>query len=79
MRDVEDSFNLMERETRAYDVKQTAKRINKDSRSNGCLMRVAPLGVWLAEYVKDKEDDRYENLKTVVKADIELTHPDKIS
>ena len=79
MREVEDSFHLVERETRAYDVKQTAKRVNKESRSNGGLMRIAPIGIWMAEHVKDRTDARYENLKTVVKADIELTHPDKLT
>ena len=79
LRDIEGSFNLVERETRAYDVKKAAKRVNKNSRSNGCLMRIAPMAVWLAELVKDCDDSRYETFKTIIKADLELTHSDKLS
>ena len=79
MRDMEESFNLVEREARGYDVKQTARRINKYSKSNGCLMRIAPMAVWLAELVKNRSDMRYESFKYLVKADVEMTHADKLA
>ena len=79
MQDIEESFNIVERETRAYDVKQTAKRINKLSRSNGGLMRIGPMAVWLAEHIKGRDDARYETFKTLIKADLELTHSDELS
>ena len=41
-------------------------------------MRIAPMAVWMAEHVKKMDEQRYDNLKTVVKTDIEMTHPDKL-
>lgn len=78
-RELRDDLTLVNRETRAFDVKKTAKRVNKDSKSNGCLMRIAPMAVWMAEVVKDRTSEQYENLKKLVKADVELTHPDKLA
>ena len=78
MRVVEQSLCLIQRETRAYDVKLTAKRINGMSRSNGCLMRIAPMAVWMAEHVYSRDGISYENMKALVKSDVELTHSDKL-
>ena len=72
-------YQLVERETRALDVKNAAKRVNQTSKSNGCLMRIAPLAVWVAEIVKDRHQFSYEDLVRIIKSDVELTHADKLA
>ena len=63
----------------AADVKMTARRQNKDSKSNGGLMRISPLIVWASDMAKDNKLESYELLKTVIRADCELTHPEKLT
>ena len=57
-RELTDELKLVKRETRAKDVKKTAKRMNKESKSNGCLMRLMPLIVWASEIVKDSKESQ---------------------
>jgi hypothetical protein len=41
---------------------------NRESASNGCMMRATPLAVWASGLSK-------EDLRKVTTADVELTHP----
>ena len=42
-------------------------------------MRISPLIVWYTDQVKNGTQKEYENLKKVIKADVEFTHPEKLS
>ena len=53
--------------------KKSAKALNRDSLSNGGMMRITPLAVWAAN-LEDQED-----LKDAVVADVEFTHPNPLS
>ena len=53
------------------NVRKDAKGM-EDSQSNGCLMRITPLGVYVSKI------EKIEKLEEVVRAEISLTHANKV-
>ena len=49
-----------------------SKFLNQESQSNGSLMRITPLAVWLSKVTNPQE------IKKVVVADVSMTHPNKL-
>ena len=47
-RDLQDDLRLIQRPTTAKDVIKSTRKVNKDSISNGCMMRITPIIVWMA-------------------------------
>ena len=45
---------------------------NRESASNGCMMRATPMAVWASALTK-------EDLRKVSNSDVQLTHPNKTS
>lgn len=61
-------------------MKKMAKLLSKNSRSNGCLMRIAPLAVWLSGLVEETtEESKLKLYKRVIISDVEMTHPDPLA
>ena len=61
-------------------MKQLAKLLNKNSRSNGCMMRISPLAVWLSGLVEDERDKgKLELYRNIITCDYSLTHADPLA
>lgn len=63
--------------TKAVHSKRVARRKNTYSKSNGSLMRCQPMAVFTANLTKG--NNNYEELKKAVVADVEFTHPEKLT
>lgn len=86
-RKLTEDLNLIYEESRAKQCKNTAKRMNANSKSNGCMMRLTPLIIFVAGLIKDEQPkDSLENelenfkiFKNAIKGDVEFTHSEKVS
>ena len=54
---------------------RTLKYFNTNNISNGCLMRISPIGIWFAKELYENGSLNFGSIRNSVKLDTELTNP----
>lgn len=65
-RELSDDWELIIRESASRDIYKVSEAVNKNSKSNGSLMKICPIAVWASELLKNDTDDNRRHFKEII-------------
>lgn len=78
-RELAHDWSLIIRESGARDIYKVAEAVNKQSKSNGSLMKICPIAVWASEVIKYPTKENTKLFNDIILADSRIIHSEELT
>lgn len=78
-RELDTDWSLIIRESGARDIYKVAEAVNKQSKSNGSLMKICPIAIWAAEVIKNPTPENTKLYHDLILADARIIHSEELT